>query len=125
MDGDRPIAAGGDPVVTGMVTTMVIAMAITTVIVPVIGQDIMQVNVPHTTGLHPIRIGPGPPIMFITTVPRELEELGTINMMPGLATEFQQLTEGGPLHSRPIHPTMSIPTGTAMCIVRTGTTGTG
>ena len=116
---------GGDHVVTGMVTTMDITMGITGAIVLAIEQDIMQVVVLPTTGHHPIRIGPGPPIMYITIGPRGLEKPGIINMMPGQATEYQQLIVEGPLHSRPTRPIMFIQTGTAMYTARKETIGTG
>ena len=122
MDGDRPIAVGGDLQVTGMGTTMDIAMVIRTGIVP----DIMQADAPHTAGPHPIPTEPGPPTMYITIEPRGSEEPGTITMMPGQATGYQQPTgQPGPPRNLPTGPTMSILTGMAMSTARMGTTGTG
>ena len=125
MDGDRPIAAGGDPAVTGMAITMGIAMGITVAIVLDIVLDIMQGIVTQIQEQHHTHTGTCPPIMYIKIVLRGLQEPGTIDMMQRQVTRLQQLIVEGPIHSRPTRPTMFIQTGTEMYTARKATTGTG
>ena len=108
MDGAHPTEAGGDPAVTDMVTTTVIAMAITMAIVPVIAPDIMQVNVPDTTGRHLIPTGQCTPIMLIRIAPRGLGKQGINNIIQGRVTELLRRIDPDPL--------LNLLTGPTICI---------
>ena len=125
MDGAHPTEVGGDPPVTDMATIMVIAMAITTDIAPVIVQDIMQVDVPDTTGHHLILTGQCTPIMLIRIVPRGLGKPEINNIMQGRATELLQRVDPDPLHNLPTGPTICIRIAMGTYIRNPEMTGTG
>jgi len=114
MVGDHPIVAGGDLPVTDMATIMAITMAIQGDIVP----GIMQAGALLMADLPLIPTSPGPPIMYITIVPRGSGGPGTIPMMPGQETGSQAPIAPGLQHNQPTGPIMSIPTGMAIYIVR-------
>ena len=121
MDGDHPIVAGGDPLVTDMATTMATTIVIQGDIVP----GIMQAGAPLMADRPLIPTGPGPPTMYITIVPRGSGGPGTIPMMPGQETGLPQMTEQDPQLNQPTGPIMSIPTGMEMYIARMEMTSTG
>ncbi len=104
---------------------MVIAMAIIMVTGPVTGPDIMQVNVPHTTGLALIRPEPDPPITLITIALRGLEKPGINNIIQGRGIESLVRIERDPLHNQPTGPIMCIQIAMGTYIGKMATIGTG
>ena len=78
------------------------------VIVPVIVPDIMQVNVPDTTGQHLILTGQCTPIMLIRIALRGLEKPGINNIIQGQATESLQQIDPDPQHNQLTGPTICI-----------------